>query len=1210
MGEQRLGLVLVHGIRSSPAMWAPLKKLIAEDTALRLVRPLPFGYSTGLWRLNPTRTFPTFNVAADSLKEYLDTEGEAYTRLMVVAHSQGGLIVQRYLTRMLAEGRGRDLARIRRVVLLACPNDGSEMVLSLRRNVFGLRHPQERQLRPLNDEITSTRRALLRDVVNASEVTDRTCPIPFSVYAGESDRIVSSTSAQSVFPDAAALPGDHKTIARPDSRQHRTYTTLRRHILTAASPDPPGPVEPPPDALPSVPVDAYRTDALALGVHPVIESSAQGKELPPQPPYVTRSHDAVLRVAVEEASAGHSRLAVVVGGSSTGKTRCCFEALRLLDSGWRLWRPPSAKDLVEALSSVSLLPKTVLWLNETQRYLTALPDDVAARALQSLLDDPARGPVLVLGTLWPERLRDLAADENSAAAQLLEDRQIFITDTGFQGAARAVLEEAAARDLRLAEALAASPDEVTQYLAGSRELLMRYHSTPDVQALVNAAVDAARLGYAQDVSAGFLERAGGALLPESYRRTRDEAWRSHWFVGALSEAGKPCRGVPGPLTTLGSAPEKPTEGTQGYRLADYLRQKVGAQRVLDCPPDAWWEATVGSLPSPAGVLALARAAHARARYRVSTALARQALDMDPSLPGHTLLVETLAQAGHAEDAASVAESALDHGEAGPARRLAEQALEAGDTTSALEWLERATQQVGSDATWTDYSQTLLKAGRIDEALAAGERVPDWHVRHIGYDLADAGYPERVLPVARKLAARGHPSLMASEAHRLNAAGHRQEAVAVLEEAGAAGSSLAYEELTFLFEEAGDPRRAEAFGQRAANEHGYGKALKRLSSRRERNGDLRGSAQAMIALGDCPGWEWWYLVAAEEFTQVEEFDRALDAAEKAAAGGHPVGWVLAAVIAKARDDERGMEDALGRAELSEDAETWHALGDFRAEQRDYDKAAEAYRRAVELGDTTAWSALAAMWHDAGRTALRDAVVAEAIAAGHIRRLSQLPDHYADSGDDAAAEALVLRASELNQEGPGIYLARRWHENGRRDEALNLALALSRFGHTQALAEWVKEQWAEKRTEDIIKALTAQDAANALRRRPDNTAYLLASYAEQGSFDSFRHHLSAEHNPATLLHLGRLCEELDLAEAATAAFERAIELGEGRALVELARLRQHQGDSGADPLLLRAVDAGVPNALESLIGHYEATRRRHLAGQVRRYGVSDGAPAAPW
>lgn len=237
MSASQLGVVMIHGINSDPKVWQPLQKLITEDEELDFVKTLPFEYATGLKRLHPLRIFPSIDTIADSLKEYLATEAGEFERLMLVTHSQGGLVAQRYLARMLADGAGRKLARIRRIVMLACPNNGSELLLSLRRNALGLRHPQEKDLRPINDQVTATLRTILRDVVHATAVSDRTCPIDINVYAGESDRVVLAASAQSVFPNAAAIPGDHSTILKTKSAEHRTFTTLRRLILTTPTGD-------------------------------------------------------------------------------------------------------------------------------------------------------------------------------------------------------------------------------------------------------------------------------------------------------------------------------------------------------------------------------------------------------------------------------------------------------------------------------------------------------------------------------------------------------------------------------------------------------------------------------------------------------------------------------------------------------------------------------------------------------------------------------------------------------------------------------------------------------------------------------------------------------------------------------------------------------------------------------------------------------------
>ncbi|MGA4544250.1 alpha/beta fold hydrolase [Uniformispora flossi] len=234
-----LGLVLVHGFASGPKVWEPLIKLVEADPDLTFVGPMTFGYATGFVRLRPDRRIPSLDTVADSFTAYFDTEATAPEDLVIVGHSQGGLIIQRWLARMLAEGRGSDLARVKRVVLLACPNNGSQLGAGLRQRWLR-RNEQEEQLRPLNEQITDTQRIVLRDIVNATQVTARTCPIPFSVYAGESDNVVVPASARSVFPNAAVLPGDHFSIVRPTSARHRTFTTLRRLLLTRDQPPPPG----------------------------------------------------------------------------------------------------------------------------------------------------------------------------------------------------------------------------------------------------------------------------------------------------------------------------------------------------------------------------------------------------------------------------------------------------------------------------------------------------------------------------------------------------------------------------------------------------------------------------------------------------------------------------------------------------------------------------------------------------------------------------------------------------------------------------------------------------------------------------------------------------------------------------------------------------------------------------------------------------------
>ncbi len=71
-------------------------------------------------------------------------------------------------------------------------------------------------------------------------------------------------------------------------------------------------------------------DPFALEVHPAIDAGASARGLPPLPTYVVRDHDLELRRVVARAVEGVSAIAVPVGGSSTGKTRACWEAIQTI----------------------------------------------------------------------------------------------------------------------------------------------------------------------------------------------------------------------------------------------------------------------------------------------------------------------------------------------------------------------------------------------------------------------------------------------------------------------------------------------------------------------------------------------------------------------------------------------------------------------------------------------------------------------------------------------------------------------------------------------------------------------------------------------------------------------------------------------------------------------------------------------------------------
>jgi uncharacterized protein YidB (DUF937 family) len=388
-------------------------------------------------------------------------------------------------------------------------------------------------------------------------------------------------------------------------------------------------------------------DPFALEVHRPIQPDKPQPELPTLPTYVPREHDLELGRIVRSAAEGRSGIAVLVGGSSTGKTRACWEALRLLrdlPERWRLWHPIDPTRPDAALRDLPTIgPRTVVWLNEAQFYLDAadggLGEQVAA-GLRELLRNPARAPVLVLATLWPQFWDGLTArpadgaDPHAQARELLAGRDITVP-SAFTGSQLQQLREI--EDIRLYAAASNAQDgQVVQFLAGVPELLARYRNAPPAAtALIQAAMDARRLGMGLGLSHAFLEAAAPGYLTDN----EWDALGENWVEQALAYTAVPCKGVCGPLTRIRPRPvrsrpaepgsrdsyERVTSGLDEplYRLADFLDQHGRAHRNSQIPPAGFWTAAADHA-SPADQATLGDTAHARGLYRAASQLHKNA----------------------------------------------------------------------------------------------------------------------------------------------------------------------------------------------------------------------------------------------------------------------------------------------------------------------------------------------------------------------------------------------------------------------------------------------------------------------------------------------------------------------------------------------------------------------------------------------------------
>ncbi|MGD3111541.1 tetratricopeptide repeat protein [Streptomyces sp. YGL11-2] len=412
---------------------------------------------------------------------------------------------------------------------------------------------------------------------------------------------------------------------------------------------------------------------------------------------------------------------MVRGESCTGKTRTAFEAVRACLADWQLVFPKNAKRLLALLDVGALAPRTVLWLNEAQNFLTGTDGETAAAALHSRLEEP--GPLVVLGTLWPEYNRALTAtpqpgqDAHPSARALLDQAQPVDVPAFF--AATTLKDRRVDRDRSLAAAVRTSTGgRVTQTLAAGPQLVDHYEQAtaphgPYGSAVITAAMDASRLGHTSPLSAALLKAAAPGYLTEQQRAAADP---DTWFTHALDYARETIKGVAAALEPV-SNPDGMGALPGVYRLSDYLDHHARTTRRCTAPPESFWTAARDHAATTADLTELAEQAHSRGRYRIAADLFRRTAD-----------------AGDAEGAERLARQAADAGNPSPLGELARLRVWAGDAEGAERLARRAADAGNPSALWA-LAWRRERAGDAEGAERLYRRAADAGISRALHDLA-------------------------------------------------------------------------------------------------------------------------------------------------------------------------------------------------------------------------------------------------------------------------------------------------------------------------------------------------------------------------------------------------------------------------------------------------------------------------------------------
>ncbi|WP_169815649.1 tetratricopeptide repeat protein [Nocardia inohanensis] len=194
-----------------------------------------FEYRTPKFRRRPDQRIADVRDIGGSLGTYLKAKFTETDQIVLVTHSQGGLVVQQFLAETCLRERAHELARIRQIVMYACPTTGSEFFLSLRKSVWFWRNPQERWLRPFHEAVLSAHRTVLDQVVFARGRSATECQIPIAAYGGLEDGVVPPDVATWGFIDTGRVPGDHSSIIRPTGTDSTSYLVLKQALTSVAT---------------------------------------------------------------------------------------------------------------------------------------------------------------------------------------------------------------------------------------------------------------------------------------------------------------------------------------------------------------------------------------------------------------------------------------------------------------------------------------------------------------------------------------------------------------------------------------------------------------------------------------------------------------------------------------------------------------------------------------------------------------------------------------------------------------------------------------------------------------------------------------------------------------------------------------------------------------------------------------------------------------
>ncbi|MFF5227982.1 hypothetical protein [Dactylosporangium sp. NPDC000521] len=514
------------------------------------------------------------------------------------------------------------------------------------------------------------------------------------------------------------------------------------------------------------------------------------------PPYVMRDHDAELRRQLLAAMTDGGMM-VIVGDSSTGKSRSLWQAIQSIMPHWKVLLVDTPEALTATYSSIP--GNTLILIDDTPTVRFLAPGGLTRTQVLTLLRSGPRigrstegGPIVVVYLVWsgphgdmtrmPQEpnTRSHAETETRAARDDWRDARAVLAlaygpairvPTRFSPEERHRAQSVVVDDPDQSFAVALSDTRYgfTQNLAGAPRLMSRWLDAetayPYGWAALTASIDIRRIGIQAPLTTAMLSAIAPAYLTDQQFADAPADWCSMAMQYATQDLGGGVRALHrlrGPV--VGSA--------GGYDIADYLQQQGAQRRYYTVVPNELWDLLPLHVHDPNDLDRLADSARIRGLTEHALVLFRRRY-ADPQSPISWQFAAALVEQRNEDELRQRA----THGDEAARWGLLDLLLREDRVDEALSLARKYGSIDDHSDAWADLVEDLYdrKQKEALQALAAaGDEIGELFYAEI---LADDGRETEL----RTLVANGAPIAMTALATVLEEAGRIDEAIEVLDE---------------------------------------------------------------------------------------------------------------------------------------------------------------------------------------------------------------------------------------------------------------------------------------------------------------------------------------------------------------------------------------------------------------------------------------------